>query len=490
MDFYEARFWSVARTAEQIWTDIEHTGDGLEGLYFPTAEGLRDYSSNNRHATLNGSPKLVEDIQSYFDVECEIENDALGWRYEDVALYVGTGKPLNFHVPRAYELWIRFDVYFDGSNRWYAYCENSSGVTGITALETAALSFVSCGVEVEQIPDVCKVKQSQTILLHMKSDTSDGVIEVWSGYEKIGEYTGNVNNGAAFGDFILRSDGAGTSFTELIISNEEIKPDEKPSNAVRATKTSMITVHNRKTYIKWSEPGGIYPRHYIKYNVDELFKQTLTETDDSGEPVLIEIKSIWFKFDVYSDGTSTWQAYADGSSGKSGMSGLISGAVKLFANDADTNQFENICKANQWQTFILHMYSDTTEGLIEAQVDGGDIYRWTGNVNNGEEFTDVYLTSDNDEAIFQNFIVSTAPLDFGNAVSVIAEENIPEKIFFNVRHQGAVLSIPFKAESSTPAVTIRWGGRNWFNQLLSPSDENASAVTICHGNEIYALTKS
>ena len=42
----------------------------------------------------------------------------------------------------------------------------------------------------------------------------------------MGTYTGNVNNGEDFADIYLQSDGAGTFFSNVIISNVEIKPGE------------------------------------------------------------------------------------------------------------------------------------------------------------------------------------------------------------------------------------------------------------------------
>lgn len=58
------------------------------------------------------------------------------------------------------------------------------------------------------------------------------------------------------------------------------------------------------------------------------------------------------------------------------------------------------------------MESDEINGLIEVTT--GD-RTYTGNVNGGEEFTDIYLLSESDKVVFDNFIVSTAPLDFDSS---------------------------------------------------------------------------
>ena len=60
----------------------------------------------------------------------------------------------------------------------------------------------------------------------MKSGSTDGVVEAWVDGEKIYSYTGDVNHGQDFADIYLQSDGAGTFFSNVIISNCEIKLGE------------------------------------------------------------------------------------------------------------------------------------------------------------------------------------------------------------------------------------------------------------------------
>jgi len=78
MDLYEARFWSIARTQEQIFADIDGTEQGLEARYIPSEDGLQDYSGNNRNATLYGSPTYTElmtlPLDLTFDVERVVKN--------------------------------------------------------------------------------------------------------------------------------------------------------------------------------------------------------------------------------------------------------------------------------------------------------------------------------------------------------------------------------------------------------------------------------
>lgn len=79
MDLYEARFWSVARTQAELFTTITGNETGLQGWYLPSADGLKDYSGNNYHATLYGSPAYNDTMAVSFDgdIELDIHNDAL-----------------------------------------------------------------------------------------------------------------------------------------------------------------------------------------------------------------------------------------------------------------------------------------------------------------------------------------------------------------------------------------------------------------------------
>ena len=122
-----------------------------------------------------------------------------------------------FDLPATDEIWIKFDVYFNGSNRWRAY---NTGFTGITAQTTKAIFFFSNDNEITSIANAAKTNQLQTVLLHMVSGSSAGVIEAWVDGNFIYRYTGDVNHGEDFEDIYLQSDGAGTFFSNVVISDE------------------------------------------------------------------------------------------------------------------------------------------------------------------------------------------------------------------------------------------------------------------------------
>lgn len=169
-----------------------------------------------------------------------------------------------FDLPTTDEIWIKFDVYFDGENRWRAYNGGANGTTGITAQTYGDLSVFHNSSNAGDFANVCKANQLQTVLLHMVSGASAGVVEAWIGGEKIYTYTGDVNHGEDFADIYLQSDGSGTFFSNVLISNNrdslpygvEIKP-EVYATGLFAGKTyfkpsifaTYITApHNEKIY--------------------------------------------------------------------------------------------------------------------------------------------------------------------------------------------------------------------------------------------------
>lgn len=255
MDLYEARFWSVVRTQEQIFADIDGTEQGLEAWYIPNGSAtLPDLSTNGRNATLYGSPTYTElmtlPLDLTFDVERKVKNADKLWRYfnkgtadtltisgttltalpesqsKTGTAFVQTARQKCFDIPATPEIWIKFDVYFNGSNRWRAYNGGANGTTGLTAQTDGRLSFFANDSVAGDFSGICIANQLQTVLLHMISGSSASIIEAWVDGEKIYRYTGDVNHGEDFADIYLQTDGNGTFFSNVIISNGEIGLEE------------------------------------------------------------------------------------------------------------------------------------------------------------------------------------------------------------------------------------------------------------------------
>ena len=123
-----------------------------------------------------------------------------------------------FDLPATKEIWLRFDVYTTLSYRWRAYNDSSAGSCGVCSQTSGNLDFWANSNNPYSVFSGVK-NQLQSVLLHMTSDSSAGIVEAWIDGEFIYRYTGNVNNGADFADIYLQSDGSGTYFSNVLISN-------------------------------------------------------------------------------------------------------------------------------------------------------------------------------------------------------------------------------------------------------------------------------
>lgn len=197
-------------------------------------------------APLSLNVDVERKLANFVEVTADLER-RLRWRYENLGTadtlitssgvtiydlpnsksvtgtaFCQTARSKCFDLPATPEIWIKFDVYFDGSNRWRAYNGGTYGSTGITAQTSGDLSYFSNDTNVQQPAGICIANQLQTVLLHMISGSSDGVIEAWIDGNLIYRYTGDVNHGDDFADIYLQSDDSGTFFSNVIISNAEI----------------------------------------------------------------------------------------------------------------------------------------------------------------------------------------------------------------------------------------------------------------------------
>lgn len=119
-------------------------------------------------------------------------------------------------------------------------------------------------------------------------------------------------------------------------------------------------------------------------------------------------KEIWIRCDVYCNLTNRWRIYDAGSTGTIGICSQTNKDLDLWVNDNNVKTCSNAIIQNQLQTVLLHMISDSSAGIVEAWLDGGKLYTYTGNVNNGNDFADIYLQSDGAGTFFSNVIISNA----------------------------------------------------------------------------------
>ncbi|WP_072004111.1 LamG-like jellyroll fold domain-containing protein [Selenomonas sp. AB3002] len=215
-----------------------------------------------------------------------------------------------FDVPASKEVWIKFDVYFDGVNRWRAYdiSTGSGNATGITAQTDGRISFFNRSTNVYYWSNLAKINSLQTIILHMKADSTNGLIEAYTDNGGLlYAYTGEVNSGTNFGNLYLQSDGSGTFFSSIEISNSPLWFNETflylKFDAIRMPKIPA-------TLWQYENAGTI--TDLINTNtavqVDNL-PQTQSKTGSAfyqttENIALFDIATgtaeIWIKFDVYS----------------------------------------------------------------------------------------------------------------------------------------------------------------------------------------------
>lgn len=349
-----------------------------------------------------------------------------------------------FDVPAVKEVWIKFDVYFNGSQRWRAYdISTGSGITtGITAQTNGDISFFNHSANVYQSSNSAKINGLQTVILHMIADATNGLIEAYTDDGGLlYAYTGEVNRGTNFGNLYLQSDGSGTFFSSIEISNSPLWFNEKylylKFDAIRMPKIPA-------TLWQYENAGTI--TDLINTNtavqVDNL-PQTQSKTGSAfyqttENIALFDIATntpeIWIKFDVYSQGygwdVQDYTFYQNDLARVVGIMSLLhfvpNSYIRFFNYDGDV--YGSIADVelsaeidDTLRTFILHMKADSTHGVIELFSDvEGLIYSFSGAVNGGTPFSKIDFVSDVDNGkadLFSNVIISNNPLWFYDNVS-------------------------------------------------------------------------
>lgn len=352
-----------------------------------------------------------------------------------------------FDIPETKDVWIKFDVYFDGTNRWRCYDagSGSNGITGITSQTTGDISFFNANTNVTQLTKVAKKNQLQTVLFHMsvaesRSSFQYTLMELWVDGEFVECYKDTINQNYPFKNIYLQSDGAGTLFSNVIISNAEIGLDEdvslvpdsfdiqrKITNNVSVDFDVEREVHRIWKYKNYGTASLLSVAGNTVNNLPENKSITGSAFWQSGRVGCFDIpatKELWVKFDLYYGGSAKWRAY-DRKDGKDTGIARMNDATSIVSYINGPLLVEiyptGFLTANTRKTYLLHMVSDATNGYIELWVDGrkfwadsdagvnrGRIYE--GNVNDGDDFANFYLQSDNATNLFSNVIISNAAI--------------------------------------------------------------------------------
>lgn len=287
LKLYELRIWSTARTADEIFSDIRGDEEGLVAWYLPEPDGLRDHSVN-QHTTHNEGDTPITYTASFppekFDLEWkfiapfpvsatfDVSREVVSyWRYYNpgseiyllthgvqldnlpvdksktgVAFYQ-TVQEKCFDIPATRDFWIKFDVYCtDSSQIWRAFSIDDDGtiIYGVRSYSDGALGvFLYKKTSQLIVDDAIKVGTLQTILMHMTAATVEVWVDGGSRYSysnKKGSATAWFNESHSYSrdtdttiyvfggvdNFFLQSDGEGTFFSNIIISDRQISFDD------------------------------------------------------------------------------------------------------------------------------------------------------------------------------------------------------------------------------------------------------------------------
>lgn len=204
-----------------------------------------------------------------------------------------------FDIPASDELWIKFDVFSDGTT-WRAYNDTGNGfVDGITCYVTYRVLFWSSAYknsDVYESGSVFVQDTLQSILLHMVSGANNGIIEAWIDGVFVHKYIGNVNNGNDFQNFYLQSDGVESTFSNVIISNSQIALTDNASMPLDIDfDTKRILFAPVDFSLDFDTKLQIFQS--VNFNADSL-RQVVKSVDDTFDTHRFVVRTVNFDVDT------------------------------------------------------------------------------------------------------------------------------------------------------------------------------------------------
>lgn len=142
----------------------------------------------------------------------------------------------------------------------------------------------------------------------------------------------------------------------------------------------------------------------------------------------------------------------------------------------------------QLNTMLLHIKSDTTDGIVELFLNGARAYV-TGNINGGGDLDCLCMYSDFN-ILFSNVVVSSGEINSacGWHRELFSLETVITAPVLNVRWQGDNHQFYLHTKKTTPALAVRVGDRNFYAPIVNGSDALASAVRLLLDDTNRALT--
>ena len=128
-----------------------------------------------------------------------------------------------FPIPTPYEVWFKFDFYFpnEKTGHFRAYAKDYND-NGIHIYNNNYMNFWARGNNLYEVSKPAYVGL-HTVILHMVSDNTNGVLECWiDGEQKISRNGINVNGGKPIKELYIQTADKDTWISNVIISDEEL----------------------------------------------------------------------------------------------------------------------------------------------------------------------------------------------------------------------------------------------------------------------------
>lgn len=165
-----------------------------------------------------------------------------------------------------------------------------------------------------------------------------------------------------------------------------------------------------------------------------IYKTAFYQTEKAKCFDIPSTKEIWIKCDIY---TLDSYGYSDtlyiGSDDGNGFNGwaqaFYNEVYKLFHNGSEQALRYRLGENTRYR-FLLHMKSGVNDGVIEVYIGGNLRGSFSGNVNNGADFQNVYISMGYERIFVSNLIISNAPVDINENVTISLALNCDILRFF------------------------------------------------------------
>lgn len=288
----------------------------------------------------------------------------------------------------------------------------------------------------------------------------------------------------------------------------------KLSNRDTVTADVEVRVVNRSSsagFWRYENPGsGDYIYYHDNITTEEVgYDTSVTGVafwgGDRNDMVNVPANctELWIRFDLFLKssitGSDNTTSFSMGSTSNASSALSIAGYANLVWTLPEQSGWSLCIGKTMYFTLtpgarnaiLIYLKSGRTDGIVEGTV-GAQTSRYIGNVNNGNDFDNVFFQSSKAAAMFSNIVVSNAPLtleDGWHHEPVAVEMNIKAPDLC-VRKNGTTYTVPFATTQDPPAnsVVARLGGQMVYNPLVATDNANASVIKTRYNGNNRALS--